>query len=95
MTAILGILLLIVSIAYLVYWVKSLIIMKHEVVFLILGIFLSPFAQIGFMLTKRDTIEDEQATTLKRYFMVSVALFVLYFVFTFMALSQVAAQQAM
>lgn len=86
------VLFILASIANLVYWIKSLIVMKNETLFLILGIFLSPFAQIGFMLSKRDTIDDEQATTIKRYFMVFGVWFVLYIIFMVMAAGQVAAE---
>lgn len=94
MLPILTIVLFILSIAYLVYWVKSIIVMKNETLFLVLGLFLPPFAQIGFMLSKRDTIDEGQATTMKRYFMVAAALFVLYVVFIFMA-AGAAAEQGM
>lgn len=70
----------IVSIAMLIYWVKSLIVMSSNTLFLILGIFLSPFAQLGYFFSQRDEMDDDQATTMKRYFIV-MGVYIVVFVF--------------
>lgn len=64
---------LVISIAALVYWVKSLIVMSNNTPFLACGILFSPFAQIAYFFSKRDEMDDDQATTMKRFFMVMVA----------------------
>lgn len=92
MLVVIGILLGIAVIANLIFWIMSLIAMKHETLFLVLGIFLPPFAQIGFMLSKRDTIDAAQALTMKRYFISFGIMFVLYIVFATMAASELAQQ---
>lgn len=88
-------LLVIVSIAVLVYWVKSLIIMSSNTLFLILGIFFSPFVQIGYFFSQRDEMDDDQATTMKRYFIV-MGVYIVVFIFAMGSLmSQFAQGQAM
>lgn len=69
MAMILLILLIIVAIATLWFWVKSLIVMKDNTLFLALGIFFSPIPQIIYFFTKRDEMDDSDIDTMKKYFM--------------------------
>ncbi|SSY80876.1 hypothetical protein [Alysiella crassa] len=92
MSTILGLLLLVLAIAVLVYWVKSLIIMKNETLFLILGILFSPIIQALYFFTKRDLMDDEQATTMKRFLLVCIAYIVVLVLFMFSAAAQMPVQ---
>lgn len=65
---------LVISITALVYWVKSLIVMSNNTPFLACGILFSPFAQIIYFFGKRDEMDDDQITTMKR-FLITVMIY--------------------
>lgn len=90
MEMILSLLMMVLGIAFLVYWIKSLIVMKSEVLFLILGILFAPIIQLIYFFTKRDLMDDDQTTTMKRFLIVSVA-YIVVFVFWFISLVSSAA----
>lgn len=92
---ILSLLMIITSIAVLVYWVKSLIVMSSNTLFLILGIFFSPLVQIGYFFSQRDEMDDDQATTMKRFFIVMGVYVVVLVFFIGSMISQLAQAQAM
>ena len=60
MAMILLILLAIVAIAIIWFWIKSLIVMKDNTLFLALSIFFSPITQIIYFFTKRDEMDDSE-----------------------------------
>ncbi|MDO4427449.1 MAG: hypothetical protein Q4B88_04900 [Moraxella sp.] len=79
-------LVIITVIATLIYWVKSLIIMSKNTLFLILGIFFSPFTQLGYFFSRRNKMDNNQATAMKRFFMV-IGIYLVIFVFYMVVLT--------
>lgn len=62
--------------------------MLGNTLFLILGIFLSPFAQLGYFFSRRDEMDDDQAITMKRYFIVMgvyIVVFILWCLYSLWA----------
>lgn len=82
------ILLGIVAIATLWFWIKSLIVMKDNTLFLALGIFFSPIPQIIYFFTKRDEMDDTEAGTMKKYFIAMGAYIALLILYVIIAISQ-------
>ena len=75
---IVAILLLIVSIASLYYFVRSLIVIgRHNTLYAVLAFFFAPIVHIVFYLTQKETIGIEDRSYFKRYFMLIGALIVL------------------
>lgn len=64
-------------------------VMSSNTLFLILGIFLSPFAQLGYFFSQRDEMDDDQATTMKRFFMVTGVYLVVFIVFMVSLINQI------
>lgn len=72
------ILLLIVSIASLYYFVRSLIVIgRHNTLYAVLAFFFAPIVHIVFYLTQKETIGIEDRSYFKRYFMLIGAVIVL------------------
>ncbi|OPH33650.1 Uncharacterised protein [Moraxella lacunata] len=82
------ILLAIVAIAVLWFWIKSLIVMRDNTLFLALGIFFSPIPQIIYFFTKRDEMDDSDISTMKKYFMAMGAYIILIVAYVAIAASQ-------
>ncbi|MDI4483644.1 hypothetical protein E6P74_10035 [Moraxella lacunata] len=82
------ILLAIVAIAVLWFWVKSLIVMKDNTLFLALGIFFSPIPQIIYFFTKRDEMDDSGISTMKKFFMAMGVYIILGIAFASISASQ-------
>ena len=75
------ILLLIVSIASLYYFIRSLIVIgRHNTLYAVLAFFFAPIVHIVFYLTQKETISLEDRSYFKRYFMLIVATIVLVFI---------------
>lgn len=72
------ILLLIVSIASLYYFIRSLIVIgRHNTLYAVLAFFFAPIVHIVFYLTQKETIGIEDRSYFKRYFMLIGAVIVL------------------
>lgn len=75
------ILLLIVSIASLYYFIRSLIVIgRQNTLYAVLAFFFAPIVHIVFYLTQKETISLEDRSYFKRYFMLIVATIVLVFI---------------
>ena len=75
------ILLLIVSIASLYYFIRSLIVIgRQNTLYAVLAFFFAPIVHIVFYLTQKETIGIEDRSYFKRYFMLIVATIVLVFI---------------
>ena len=88
MAMILLILLAIVAIAIIWFWIKSLIVMKDNTLFLALSIFFSPITQIIYFFTKRDEMDDSEISTMKKYFIAMGAYILLIIAYVVIAASQ-------
>ena len=72
------ILLLIVSIASLYYFIRSLIVIgRQNTLYAVLAFFFAPIVHIVFYLTQKETISLEERSYFKRYFMLIGAVIVL------------------
>lgn len=72
------ILLLIVSIASLYYFIRSLIVIgRQNTLYAVLAFFFAPIVHIVFYLTQKETIGIEDRSYFKRYFMLIGAVIVL------------------
>lgn len=72
------ILLIIVSIASLYYFVRSLIVIgRHNTLYAVLSFFFAPIVHIVFYLTQKETISIEDRSYFKRYFMLIAVQIVL------------------
>lgn len=72
------IILLLVSIASLYYFVRSLIVIgRHNTLYAVLAFFFAPIVHIVFYLTQKETIGIEDRSYFKRYFMLIGAVIVL------------------
>lgn len=72
------ILLLIVSIASLYYFIRSLIVIgRQNTLYAVLAFFFAPIVHIVFYLTQKETISLEDRSYFKRYFMLIGAVIVL------------------
>lgn len=77
------ILLLIVSIASLYYFIRSLIVIgRQNTLYAVLAFFFAPIVHIVFYLTQKETISLEERSYFKRYFMLIVAMIVLAIIMT-------------
>ena len=75
------ILLLIVSIASLYYFIRSLIVIgRQNTLYAVLAFFFAPIVHIVFYLTQKETISLEDRSYFKRYFMLIVATILLVFI---------------
>ena len=75
------IILLLVSIASLYYFVRSLIVIgRQNTLYAVLAFFFAPIVHIVFYLTQKETISLEDRSYFKRYFMLIVATIVLVFI---------------
>lgn len=72
------IILLLVSIASLYYFIRSLIVIgRHNTLYAVLAFFFAPIVHIVFYLTQKETIGIEDRSYFKRYFMLIGAVIVL------------------
>lgn len=63
-----SVLIFLLSVIVLIYWIKTMIVMSDEWVFLVLGLVVSPLAQIGYFVSRRKQLDKEQVVVFKRYF---------------------------
>ncbi len=63
-----SVLMFVLSVIVLIYWIKTMIVMSDEWVFLVLGLIISPFVQIGYFVSRRQQLDKEQIVIFKRYF---------------------------
>lgn len=80
MGIVLGIIFLIVALANLWFWIRTLIIMNREnILFAIGGFFIAPIVQIVFFLMHKDSLDDSESSAFKKYFICIGLIFVLAF----------------
>lgn len=84
--------LLIISLIYLIFWVKSLLIMKRHPLFLILGICLPPLPQMAFYWHNHATLKPKQKRQFKSLFLASGIWFALFLTFFIIVIHQVSSQ---